>query len=577
MKKIALPIILASSSFAYGNCGANNDPNEICSAFEQVSDDLSDMVKPSNILPQRDYQPIHLKFSNGQELSDADLNRQVDVEIDGQVKRFALRDYQNELNAIEKKLNLLGRSLRDSDDFGVITEVPIDREKLAAQIANTTRTIRAFDPNSMRALLSTTNLDQLEQEARQRATQVGLQTIRDLAAESGLPPLELPDNPRMPTLLPVTKVEIPEFKSEKERVWILDQGQRSTVRIFGDAKLKMAGVSTDSKSRTARGQVSGQFGVNLFNSPDVNLGYAYADYKAPQFGKQVANVRFMVMGFEIYKKEKEINGKWGDRYQKGINYEKQFPFMIGVIPCLATIGARGSLYFSWELGLNPLNAQGDAKVGAKAEAYASVEATVVVAGIGAAGNIEVVADELQLQGLASLRFDQKNYPFMDINLNAWNEIRALNGRLYAYAYIRVPECDKGDFLGVPYPRCGLTKKSYEQDLAVLNGYVNRGNIMSFHLRLSPFGSSVSGKDVRLEDRVETKALKELTANLDDQQRLATLTNELNKANLEENQFFKDLGSDLAQNGGGKITAPHQAAAQIAETIKSKVDQYMGDL
>ena len=101
--------------------------------------------------------------------------------------------------------------------------------------------------------------------------------------------------------------------------------------------------------------------------------------------------------------------------------------------------------------------------------------------------------------------------------------------------------------------------------------------MSFHMRLTPHGSQVSGKDVSPADLVETQQLNDKLKLINEQEGLQVLIDELNGLNLQEFDFFSQLGQDLSNSGGNKILAPRVGAQNQAAILAQRVDQYLGGL
>lgn len=532
-------------------------PSEVVTDTQRL-ESKADLVKVIGKFAARPFVEITLLDKNGMPVSP-------DMVLTVGRAKILVRDYLKQLNELERSLNQIGRSLRDEHDFGMMTQIPTDTDALSKQSALLQSTLRRFDPDNMRKLLTNADLEQQYQKLKNDAKEIGIGALRDLADKSNLPALDLPDSLPIPAILPVKPVPIPEFKAEKSRTWNVTQGDKSVFGIYADATLAMNGFAA--KAKSAGGKASANFGAYLFGSSAV-LGSGTASYIAPNDGPQTAAIDFKVLGKTIYHKSKTAeNLHWGERYSPSVDKHVSFHFAIGVIPCEAQAGAKGSAFLGWGLGLTPLGANGQTSAGVEAEGYASVAASIEVAELGVKGTLLLLRDTLTLDGGANVRMDERDVPYVDIGINAENTIEALNGALSVYAAIELVDCNW----------CSVFKKSWEQELFHWNGIKSTGNILSFHYKLSPLGSEASGKDILPEDNRQAEELLKSGEAITLAQRENLLINAQNRISADEFKFFSELGKDLQSEANQNANIGLVAVTKQSDELERNINDYLKEL
>jgi predicted transcriptional regulator len=544
----------------------------------QPDADLSDLLQPVEELASIEFKPIELKFETGAPIPD-DYEITIDVSpedvANGVTKVIEIADLEDELNEIERNLNKYGKSLRDLPAFETLTEIPVAKELLQEQQARLQKLIADFDPAKMRALLSPEQFDELVEKAKAEAKDQVLKKVRELVAESEIPDLDLPDLD-LPAVKPPKPVEIPEFEADKTRTWRFFEGDPNVVAAYAEANMRSRGLAKKT-SKEAAGQVDGTFGVYLVRQPKIELGGGFANFVSPESGKQQARVRFEIAGKEIY--DENFAGdtpKWGDSWSKSVDQHKQFSFSCGPVECIVRLGARGRVYYNWRAGLGALRVYGKADAGVQADAYAQAEATVArIAGVGADASLLIFRDEISLEADAVVRLDERDVPYIETGIEGYNTVEALSGSVSAYAYVRIPECQSGDFYGVSYPKCSTTKKKQSTPIFNWDGFYDRGNILSFHMKLSPFGYEFDGReeDIRPEDVRQAKELQKQGNQIDLADRLNHLRNSQSRYNREARELASGLRRFFEnQRPDSYVSALVDQNEQIADKIEGVAQQ-----
>lgn len=562
-----------SSKSAYAQDVITNIQDPIIQLRQNSQSSMADLVKPVSNLKPREFVEIQLTSKDG---SPVPMDKMIilydtSTQKPEQGVKIKVSEYLKEINDLERNLNKMGRSLRDEADFGLLTQIPTDTDALGVQSTIMGKSIRQFDPNNMKELLSPDQLNQTIGKLQSEGQQMGLGTLRDLAEKSDLPKLDIPPEIESMAINVIKPLSIPEFKADKVRQWNTSAGDPNTLKAFANAELKLAGFA--GKAKSSRGQASGNFGGHVFGSGALYLGQGYAEYHAPETGEQEATVRVEILGREILRLHKKTNNlSWGDQFSKSVGFEKHFPFAVGPIPCDAMIGAKGSTFLNWKLGLAPLAAYGSATVGAQADAYASVVATVGVAEIGARGNVLLIKDTVTLQGNAEVGM-RDEIPFVKVDINAINDLEALSGRIYAYAAVMSGvECEWDRY----YLKCGVHKNTFEQDLFSWSGLKKNGNILNLRYKLSPLGSEFSG-DVRVDDIAETQELAAKSVNLSLEQQENWLNEGKNKISMAEYKFFNELKDDLQGQANNSANGGLIAVNTQSQQLESNIKQYLQEL
>jgi hypothetical protein len=387
--------------------------------------------------------------------------------------------------------------------------------------------------------------------------------------------LKLPEVP-LPTVLPASKVDKPEFVADKTRTWRFQKGDSKVILVYGEANLKTLGMNTETSKEVA-GSVDGKFGAKFMGTREFDLAKGMASYASKEKEDvQTAKVYFEILGKEIFRKEfRDKNPSWGDTYRKGVDQSQRFPFKCGPLDCLVVLGARGSAYFTWNAGLAALRAYGKASAGLQADAYATAEASIMdIIGVGAEASLVLMKESVTAEANALLRLDANDYPYINLDINAYNELQAMAGRVSAYGFVRTVKCEKSKFAGVEYPKCGTTKEKIDTPIYESPGFTQSGNILSFHMKLSPFGSEVTGADVKAEDVEQLKDLQKKGEILSLQERENRLAAATNRFNQDQKAFFETMARELQNR---QVSAVQSGLAQQGQQVGKEVERLQGKL
>ena len=319
---------------------------------------------------------------------------------------------------------------------------------------------------------------------------------------------------------------------QNEKYWSgLKFGDKGRVSTFAEAYFKVYGGE-----QKKAGVASGEAGIHVFHER-MNLVQGYADVYLS------ADTSHFVFDFEILgQKQPQFNeddsaGEFGDagsmeecrRIAESNRFGVEFTgeaqgkdpvickvlrsyhdkrrlwhyalatpsyradFAIGPIPFYVEAGAKGKLYFDYEIALSPVYMMIAAEPGVSASAYIEGAAGHdAVASVGATANIMIIKAGIPAGGEASFDIAPTG-PVAKVRIFADMSYRSLDGDLKAfvrYPWFRVRYCKK---FGVKYP-CGggFYQKEVTETLYEWRGMAGKRKIMSWGMDLGPEGTKLTG-------------------------------------------------------------------------------------
>jgi hypothetical protein len=199
-----------------------------------------------------------------------------------------------------------------------------------------------------------------------------------------------------------------------------------------------------------------------------------------------------------------------------ITTEKKWFFMVGPVPCSASVGVKGSLDLGWGSNLAATSAgaflQGSASTAIWAEG--GFDAVIVSAGINA--NLVFVRDVVRLQGdailthadLSDLDLEkakklslERLQPKLTLAVSATNTMSALEGSVSAFVEAYVPK------VGIP----PYEQKRWSHEFFNWKGFQKTGVLWSWKKEYDPFGVKVTGapteadlESVRLDEALKRR-------------------------------------------------------------------------
>ncbi len=349
-------------------------------------------------------------------------------------QKLTAAEYYRELNRHEKFLNEQGASLRsDESDLGTVQDVPDTKALLLNQKQIF---VKATQPKLASPLLS-----DIQQMAKLNLVAGGLsqQVASEAAAKHG--------SKALATMLPVGDVVkiLPRLPIQElgHSCQSSDQLNRSQTwqKQLGNSKFNVklkAGVGLLADCDRVRANGEARLDGTAFKK---GFNLAKADLRAEAVRQDDYALRFgiYVVGKQIYKYEKQQKNhiSWGGQRSSSINKEMKFRFPVGPVRVAINIGVKGSAKFVYQIKLDGLAAIAEIRPEAHSSLYAEggVDAWVVEGGIG--GRFTLLAIELPINAKVELT-PRSGKLYFHAQAYAAVELRALDGKLYAYVKVVVP-------------------------------------------------------------------------------------------------------------------------------------------
>jgi hypothetical protein len=158
-------------------------------------------------------------------------------------------------------------------------------------------------------------------------------------------------------------------------------------------------------------------------------------------------------------------------------------------------------------------------------------------------------------------------PFRLLDLKAYNELVALAGRLYLYAYITVPK------IGVP----PWKKKQIDLDLWKHDGIRKVGNIMNYKARITPSGLELEG-DLIPEDLQERATVSDRIALMNRSEEIVNETNIQNeKFRVDGEALYNSIRTDLRSPNAGSAVGMLGRLVEVESQFNEQFSRYNGIL
>jgi hypothetical protein len=389
-------------------------------------------------------------------------------------KKVSAREYYAQLNQYEQEFNKLGYSLREDRDRTVIQESirndPAQFRRQATQLEQDHRQIenpavnRALSPDVVRQEVEVQ--PQINQQILQLRPNVEPPQLRGLEKLNRpvepIEPRPIPTRRPLPPIRPrPTPPATPATGSQKiVKNWNYEVGNRSRFAAFINGKLELNG-----SANVATAEAEANAGGYAFDK-QANILRATAKVVAPDNGQLSANLNLAAFGANVYNFNRTVNAsiQKTDTFQYAVDKEiVNFRFTIGPIPMSAKFGVRGSAGLRYDIFASPRYAYAKAVPFLDTRAYGQGGADIVVGGAGVGVNLVLLKDELEIAGKARLNIVNAKL-VLDTQFSALNKFSALNGNVYAYAFVYVPR------FGVP----PWKKKQWDWTIVSWNGFNHTG-------------------------------------------------------------------------------------------------------
>ncbi|MFW7377813.1 MAG: hypothetical protein ACOH5I_03255 [Oligoflexus sp.] len=396
-------------------------------------------------------------------------------------KYISARELYEELNKLEKSLNELGYSLRDSADSGFIESALVDGKKLVEQTTKIIDLYRDFDEKIMTIpkeieQIKNDFFDRQDSLAEKEFTELYEKAVKSIKPSA--PVFE--DLNEDPNILQVPNRNLGNFVYKK---WDVEKGDPNSFLIKALAQLNLSG-----DFKELEGIFDTRVDVDIFNEVKLNLLYAYLKAGAQDSGDVFISSGLEVAGKKIDRYSVDRKGKllsWRLSDEKDDNNldmvfreGESIPFAIGPVPCLLEIGGFGRIYIDNALNASRTSISASAIPGIEAAGYATVAAGVKVAKVGVEGQLVILNSELNIQGGIDMKVPKETgKPELSAFVKGEQNLTALNGNIYLMA-------------GVDLPVVG--EKNYRRKLWDWDGVTTQGVLFNFTKTANETGYTLSG-------------------------------------------------------------------------------------
>lgn len=365
-------------------------------------------------------------------------------------KKIKGSDYIAEIYRLEKGFNAMGYSLQDPAPV-ILQETLTDPAALDSQARAIAAEHKPADP---KAAVTAPSFQDLENQHRlllgQDATR--LQQINQIvgakAHVAAVPPLRA---------VPVVAIT-PTGTFSQSNSWDYHLGSPSTLYAFLNGRQDLNG---NANQTTLSAQAKAGGAIVNYSFDLVRASGFLSSYRS---GQEAAQLKLYVVGFgDILNLNQSANASWSksDGISRPVDVHTTFHFTLGPIPIGVTLGARGTVGLNYWIGLRPAAVNCGLWPYVRADAYGQAGVDIGVASAGVGGSFTLLNDWIILHGDCSVGADARGL-YIDANYSAFNVLKMLAGRIYAYVEV--------DLL--------FWSKRWEHDFFNWSGFTVTGNIFN---------------------------------------------------------------------------------------------------
>jgi len=366
--------------------------------------------------------------------------------------------------------------------------------------------------------------------------------------------LEIPAVPNIPAVEPPTRQDL-DVKKRKD--WEgFDFGDR---RLVGTGAMAYTEVRGNEDTRTF--EAYGKASAYLVNN-EVNLisGFGFAEVGPERLALRIEMQTLGQQLFEPVNEEASVSivKKDDSLFSYELEQKYRYSFAIGFIPVSVNMGARASIGLGYEAGIETTRIYGKIVPRASAAGFAELEAGVGgVYAVGAGANLVILELKAPLTGEAGLRWDEADYPYINLEIRADAVYEYLKGNVFAYAEYTVPK--------VSLPPWELKRDTVE--LFRFPGQKVEQAIFNWGLEVGRHGTVLKGDLIDREDREQAGDLDE-----------AILLEQRERALAEREQLLMARAASLFDGLRVDLNSEYNAAAlQRSDEVALYSDQLVFNL
>lgn len=326
----------------------------------------------------------------------------------------------------------------------------------------------------------------------------------------------------------------------KERSWAFEVGEKSKFYGAADATLRIELGKT-----AARAHASGHVNGGLFNVWYGEVLYGKAEAQVGNGTLASLHVQVNALGFAVINKVISEDGiNLGEEQRESVDFGVDYRFAIGPVPMRGRVGFQGGIGIKYGFQVVPIQIGAYAVPFAYTNAYAQVGADIGIAGAGVGGELILLSEAFTIKGVAAFTYEDE--PALTLELVGENDLQALAGRLYAYAYFDY-------FFG-----------RFEEQFNFWSweGFRSKGEAFRFRTVWTPSGVIAEG-DVTLEDVKE----------IDEANRERSLVELENEAAQRMYDVAEALRSDLASEEKQSVGQEYAQVMSVDEGLARAMDDY----
>ncbi len=361
-------------------------------------------------------------------------------------RRMKASEYYAMLNANEQEFNKLGYSLYDQGTGPVLLqEIPLESTTLQRQ------TQSAPKPSGPK------------KSASVREQQFGTKSANGMSI------------PRTTTTVSLAPGIVPksvshkehkrwEFGNEKSFLAYLEVTAKAEGAFFGCAN---PGEYSDKTNCSFH--ADGNVGATVLGA-NITVLEAVADFNCPAGNASMtANANVAILGQSVWRLNESTKSTWSknDNFSKKLSWGVPFVVPVGPINVKGEVGVTGTAGFRYDVVLSRTGLTATATPYANVTGYGEAGVDLLIAGAGVGAKITVCDAELNLSSSAVLKWSNGKLNLHD-DFSADYDVHFLDGRLYAFAYVMVPQ------FSFSHP---FVEKRYEHNFFSWSGYQLSGQLI----------------------------------------------------------------------------------------------------
>ncbi|MEO1373015.1 MAG: hypothetical protein AAFW70_01555 [Cyanobacteria bacterium J06635_10] len=388
-------------------------------------------------------------------------------------KKVTAKEYYAELNQLEREFNQIGYSLREPGEKTTIQRSKIDKEQLQEQQESLKATPKEIDPEIQKKLEPSEVLKTIKENPREIKQIDSEKTISDGPDEIQRRLKSAKINSKLIPNLGQTKLaQVSSNTGTYTRNWNKEVGNRNTFAAYLRGELKLEGTNT-----YTRASAEGKAGSYVFNN-NVELARATANLYAPVSGNGNVNANLYLVGQNVYNFQRQFSTNFyrGDSFSRSLDIEAaNVQFWVGPIRMSAKLGVEGKASFRYTLAASGGSRYAYAQLNpfVYTRAYGQADVDIIVGGGGLGVRLLLLKDNLDARAFARVGFASGNRAYLQTYYSIYNDMEALRGNVYAYAYTYVPR------FGIPPWR----RRDWNWNIFNWKGFRQRGYLLRGNNRI----------------------------------------------------------------------------------------------